>query len=140
MVALQTQVAELQEQLSRARQAEDANRAAVRSLEETLAGQERQRLQQQAHEVRGRVRGHRQAFYWSLNIHFKLACFKFFRKVFFYLSSPLSLSYFPTSDDHVFFLIYFYSRTSRPSYWHFFYRLRHRCLLIADCNVGILHL
>ncbi|PVD20789.1 hypothetical protein C0Q70_18950 [Pomacea canaliculata] len=47
-----TQVAELQEQLSRARQAEDANRAAVRSLEETLAGQERQRLQQQAHEAK----------------------------------------------------------------------------------------
>lgn len=59
VVALQAQVAELQEQLSRARQAEDANRAAVRSLEETLAGHERQRLQQQAHEVR--VRGHRQA-------------------------------------------------------------------------------
>ncbi|XP_025076012.1 leucine-rich repeat and coiled-coil domain-containing protein 1-like isoform X2 [Pomacea canaliculata] len=52
VTALQTQVAELQEQLSRARQAEDANRAAVRSLEETLAGQERQRLQQQAHEAK----------------------------------------------------------------------------------------
>ena len=42
---------ELEEQLSRSRQAEDENRAAARQIEQTLAEQERARLQQQAHEV-----------------------------------------------------------------------------------------